>query len=97
VNARRRRQKKAERKALVVPVDLPRDEAMRRAQAIADAAAKKLPRGTRIVVAVTDVTGEWVGVGSNTNPKDIEAILRSALLGADRQDGKIIDVTGDEV
>lgn len=94
MNASRRR-KKAERKALVVPVDLPRDEAMRRAQAIADAAAKKLPRGARIVVAVTDVTGEWVGVGSNTNPKDTEAILRSALLGADRQDGKVIDVTGE--
>jgi predicted sugar kinase len=91
MNASRRR-KKVERKVLV---GLSRDEAMNRAQKIADAAAKKLPRGVRVVVAVTDVTGEWVGVGSNTNPKDIEAILRSALLGVDKSEPKIIEVEGE--
>jgi hypothetical protein len=93
MNARRRRQKRAERRVFV---GFSRDEAANRAQAIANKAAKNLPMGARIVVAVTDITGEWVGVGSNTHPKDVEGILRSSLLGADRKDGTVIDVSGEE-
>ena len=76
---------------------LSREQAANRAQAIANEAAKKLPAGTRVVVAVTDASGEWVGVGSNTNPRDVKAILESSLLGADRRDGTVIDTSGREV
>ncbi len=79
-----------------IAVTLSREELMHRAQAFANYAARRMPRGSRVVVVATDVSGEWVGVGSNTNPKDIEAILRSALLGADRHDGQVIEVKGEE-
>jgi len=87
--------KRKNKKAIVV--DLPRDQLMRVASKIANESAKKLPFGARIVVAVTDVSGEWVGVGSNTNPYDVESILRSALLGADRRDSKVLEAVGDEI
>lgn len=50
-------------------------------------AMEALPQpGLRIVVIVTDVSGEFVGVGTNTDEKDTSAILRCALNGKDRID-----------
>lgn len=46
--------------------------------------AARVPAGYRIVVALTDESGEWSGVASNTNPPDTEALLRSALFGAEK-------------
>lgn len=89
----RQRQNKERRKAIAaVPVGLPRDQVAHYAQAAANREAKKLPFGSRVVVVVTDANGEWVGVGSNTHPKDVEAILRSSLLGADKREPKVIEV-----
>lgn len=86
------RRKRSERKLSVVTT-LDRDEARERAQAIANYGAKRLPKGARIVVCVTDIDGEWVGVGSNTYSMDVEAILHSALLGADKPKFRsIIDI-----
>ncbi len=39
--------------------------------------------GNRVVVVVTDSSGDWVGVGSNTHYEDVVAVLRSALAGED--------------
>ena len=39
--------------------------------------------GSRVVVVVTDESGDWVGVGSNTTFEDVLAILRCALAGDD--------------
>lgn len=91
------RSKKKQRQQGVV-VALGRDELAERAQAFANYAAKRLPAGARVVVAVTDVEGDWVGVGSNTNPHDVEAILRSSLIGADKCSAprSIIEVRGEE-
>lgn len=66
-----------------------REETIAKAQSIATAA--KLPKGARIVVVVTGEDGAWVGVGSNTSNADVEAILRSALYGADRRNQAVID------
>jgi hypothetical protein len=53
---------------------------------IASAAAKAImpPLRGRVVVAVTDESGEFVGVGSNVGPADTEAILQAACFGADK-------------
>lgn len=48
------------------------------------------PKGFRVVVVVTDASGDYVGVGSNTNSDDVDRILLYALAGADRTD---LDVT----
>jgi hypothetical protein len=48
--------------------------------------ATQFPPNGRIVVVITDEAGSYVGVGSNTHNEDVEAILRCALEGADRQD-----------
>jgi hypothetical protein len=42
-----------------------------------------LPAGARAVVIITDASGDWVGVGTNTSFGDTQAILRSAMEGAD--------------
>ena len=78
-----------------VPIVLTRDQLVALAQSLADYGAKRIPRGARIVVTVTDAQGEWVGVGSNTHAVDIATILQSALLGADKKDGRVIDVHGE--
>lgn len=43
------------------------------------------PAGLRVVVVVTDASGQFVGVGSTTNDRDTRAILWCALNGGDRQ------------
>lgn len=97
MSARRRRQK-AERKArnALACRALDRNEARALAQEIVD--KTDLPIGVRIVVAVTDASGQWVGVGSNTNLVDVEAILTSALVGADKISvpRSIIETEGEE-
>jgi hypothetical protein len=40
----------------------------------------------RVVVVVTDVDGEFVGVGSNTSHDDVLALLVSATVAMDRVD-----------
>lgn len=81
----------------VVVLSTTRDQIERTAKTIADEAARKLPIGTRVVVAVTDYSGEWVGVGSNTHPRDVESILQSALLGAGKRTPPVIDIEVEEV
>lgn len=39
--------------------------------------------GVRVVVVVTPESGDFVGVGSNTDVADVHAILRCALSGGD--------------
>lgn len=58
------------------------------AQTVAELATqvREFPSGGRIVVVLTDESGTYVGVGTNTTNEDTENILRSALEGADRQD-----------
>lgn len=58
----------------------PRDKLREKAQWVAD--KTKLPRGARIVVAITDERGDWLGVGSSTNPIDTANILAAALKGS---------------
>ena len=61
--------------------------------------SKRVPYGVRLVVVVTDANGEWVGVSSNTNPVDVEAILGAALRGADRRSATrvVLDVEGEPI
>jgi hypothetical protein len=47
-----------------------------------------IPPGFRVVLAVTDETGAFVGVHSNVCPVDTEAILVSAVYGAERLNGE---------
>lgn len=63
-----------------------RAELAARAQRLATYGASSAPPGTRIVVIVTDETGEFVGVGSTTGEEDVRAILTCALLAEDRVD-----------
>ena len=51
------------------------------------AASVKLPEtGCRVVVIVTDKSGDWIGVGSTTDRSDTEAMIWHALHGLDRVD-----------
>ena len=62
-----------------------RNHLVRKAQAIVDLGKKILAPGWRFVVVVTDDSGAYVGVSSNTDPHDTEACLRAALYGAHRE------------
>lgn len=61
-----------------------REEVVRHAKKIV--ASATIPAGCRVVVALTDENGGWVGVASNTSNHDVETILVSALEGAERID-----------
>jgi hypothetical protein len=81
-----------------IPITVSRERLVEIAQRVATRAEREsVPRGGRIVVIVTDEAGSFVGVGSNTNNKDVENILRAALFGADRRDHpNAIDTVGEE-
>jgi hypothetical protein len=66
-----------------------REEMAAAAQAFADLAVLQIAAGAlgaRVVVIVTDEEGEYVGVGSTTNPEDTAAIILCAHFAEDRVD-----------
>lgn len=56
----------------------------------------RLPWGIRFVVVASDPRGQWVVVSSNVDGRDTQAILQTALTGADRR-GRVIEVQGEEL
>lgn len=61
-----------------------RAEFARIAQSIADDAEPKYA-GLRIVVCVTDVPGDLMGVGTTTSAEDTENILQAALVAKEKR------------
>jgi hypothetical protein len=66
-----------------VDVVIPQDKLVAMAKEVV--ASTSLPSGARIVVAITDVWGDWVAVASSAPHEDATNILRCALKGAERK------------
>lgn len=60
-----------------------RDMLAQLAQRYADRLLAHRKRGHRIVVIVTDESGDFIGVGSTTSYEDTREIVRCAHLGED--------------
>lgn len=64
---------------------LTRQELAAIAQTTADIIESREHAKGRVVVVVTTESGEWVGVGANTDFADVQKILRCALEGDELQ------------